>query len=154
MIRTAFVEDIPQMTLLAEKKRSEYEQYEPNFWRAAKDAAQKQAPYFRDQLGEEDTICLVAEYEGQVTGFVIAKMVTAPPVYDPGSLVCMIDDFVVVAPDRWACAGKGLLQEVRRRAQSLGASLSVVVCGHLDEAKREMLRAAGFTIASEWYVSP
>ena len=135
MIREASVEDIPQMTLLADRKRLEYEHYAPTYWRAAKDAVQKQAPYFRDQLGEKDTICLVAEHEDQVRGFLIAKVVTAPPVYDPGTLVGMIDDFVVASPDRWTCAGKDLLQEVRRRAQSRGASLSVVVCGHLDEAK-------------------
>ena len=154
MIREALGEDIPQMTALTEMKRSEYEQYAPTFWRAAKDAAQKQSPYFRDQLSQEDTICLVSENEGQVTGFIIAKVTTAPPVYDPGSLVCMIDDFVVASPDQWASTGKDLLQAVRHLAQSRGANLVVVVCGHLDEAKREMLRASDFYIASEWYVSP
>lgn len=29
---------------------------------------------------------------------------------------------------------------------------TVVVCAHLDEAKRVMLAEKGFTIASEWYV--
>ena len=154
MIRPASEDDIPQMTALAEMKRSEYEQYAPTFWRTANDAAQKQAPYFRVQLSQEDTICLVAEHEGDVTGFIIAKVVTAPPVYDPGSLVCTIDDFVVASPDQWAFTGTDLLQEVRHRALSRGASLAVVVCGHLDEPKREMLRAADFYIASEWYVSP
>ena len=100
MIRDSSEVEIPQMTLLADRKRSEYEQYAPTFWRAAKDAAQKQAPYFHDQLGEKDTICLVAEHEDQVRGFLIAKVVTAPPVYDPGTLVGMIDDFVVASPDR------------------------------------------------------
>jgi GNAT superfamily N-acetyltransferase len=153
MIREASVEDIPQMIALAEMKRSEYEQYAPTFWRNAKDAVQKQAPFFRAQLSQEDTICLVAEHEGDVTGFIIAKVVPAPPVYDPGSLVCMIDDFVVASPNQWGHTGKDLLEEVRHRAKSRGASLTVVVCGHLDEAKREMLRAADLYIASEWYVS-
>ena len=80
MIRDSSEVDIPQMTLLADRKRSEYEQYAPTFWRAAKDAAQKQAPYFRDQLGEKDTICLVAEHEDQVRNCRTIIAITSEPI--------------------------------------------------------------------------
>ena len=154
MIRPATEADIPLMTALADVKRAEYEAYAPTFWRRAEDAVQKQAAYFRAQLADKDTICLVSENEGRLDGFLIARIVTAPPVYDPGTLVCMVDDFAVATPDQWESIGKPLLHHVRSLAQSRGAGLAVVVCGHLDEAKREMLRASGFYIASEWYVSP
>ena len=154
MIREASTDDVPRMIALSERARLVYEQYAPTFWRGAKDAAEKQAAFFHAQLLREDTLCLVSEHEGQIEGFVIAGVVTAPPVYDPGSPVCMIDDFVVASPDQWATIGRSLLEEARNRAQARGANLSVVVCGHLDEPKREMLRSAGFSIASEWYVNP
>src|SRR5437879_75669 len=95
MIREATEADIPQMLVLAETKRKQYEEYSPVFWRRASDAAEKQDPYFRAQLGSENSLCLVSEDAGQFTGFVIASIVSAPPVYDPGGPVCMVDDFAV-----------------------------------------------------------
>ena len=109
---------------------------------------------FDEQLDRENTIALVSEeLEGTLNGFMIASIVTAPPVYDPGSLVCMVDDFTVASADLWPTVGKELLDEVRRLANARGAKLFVVVCGHLDEPKRAMLIECGHTIASEWYVS-
>ena len=154
MIREATAEDAPQMIELSAMKRAEYEAYSPTFWRVAADAAEKQAPFFLTQLGRENAICLVSEHEGRIDGFLIAVRVAAPPVYDPGGPVCRVDDFTVSSPDRWATTGRDLIQEVRRRAHSAGSSLTVAVCGHLDEPKREMLRSAGFSIESEWWVNP
>jgi hypothetical protein len=34
------------------------------------------------------------------------------------------------------------------------AALAVVVTGHLDQPKREMLRECGLELASEWWVTP
>ena len=47
-----------------------------------------------------------------------------------------------------------LLNAARAAARERGAALSIVVCGHLDQPKREMLAASGFSLASEWYVNP
>jgi hypothetical protein len=44
-----------------------------------------------------------------------------------------------------------LLTAVEREAQARGAVL-VVVCAQRDQAKRALLRAAGLSVASEWYV--
>jgi len=38
---------------------------------------------------------------GQLTGFLIATLNLAPPVYDPGGLTCDIDDFVVTPAPKW-----------------------------------------------------
>ena len=154
MIRKAFAQDVPQMAALSDRKRSEYEQYAPTFWRKAEDGAEKQREFFLAQLNRTDAFCLVSGQAEAVNGFLIAIIISAPPVYDPGSLVCMIDDFVVADPTEWATTGTELLQEVRQCAEACGAKLSVVVCGHQDAPKREMLRSAGFTLAAEWYVNP
>ena len=69
MIREACIDDIPQMILMADMKRSEYERYAPTFWRKAKDGVQKQAPYFCDQLSANDTICLASELDKSLDPF-------------------------------------------------------------------------------------
>jgi hypothetical protein len=153
-IRPATVTDVPSMIVLADAKRSEYAGYAPTFWRKAPDGAERQAPYFASLLERAEVIALVHEQVSGITGFVIASITTAPPVYDPGGPVCVIDDFTVATPDDWPSVGAVLLTAVRSQAQTQGATLAVVVCAHLDEPKRAMLRAAGFAVASEWYVNP
>ena len=154
MIRNAVLMDISQMAALSEKKRVEYEAYAPTFWRKASDSAERQTPYLAAQLAIENAICLVSEINGAIDGFIIAHVNEAPPVYDPGSLVCVIDDFVVARPDLWNTLGRELLHEARRLARMRGAELAVVVCGQMDAPKREMLQAAGLYVASEWWVNP
>lgn len=82
----------------------------------------------------------------------LAQLVPAPPVYDPGGLTCSIDDFAVADPDLWASVGVDLLREVQRAAGQRGAAQVVVVCGHQDHAKRAALDNCALTIASEWWV--
>jgi len=83
---------------------------------------------------------------------VIATVVEAPPVYDPGGLTCLVDDFVVADPREWETIGATLLSEANRQARERGAVQAVIVCGHQDQPKRAMLAAGGFSVASEWYV--
>lgn len=82
----------------------------------------------------------------------LAQLVPAPPVYDPGGLTCSIDDFAVADPDLWASVGVDLLREVQREAGQCGAAQVVVVCGHQDHAKRAAPDNCALTIASEWWV--
>lgn len=153
-IRPATSDDVARMIELADAKRGEYEQYAPTFWRKAPDGAERQRPYFQDLLTKEHVIALVHEEGGAVQGFIIASVTTAPPVYDPGSQVIVVDDFTVAEAEQWPTVGAALLLEAREQAKARGAMLSIVVCAHLDEPKRAMLRASGFVIASEWYVNP
>ena len=149
MVRKALTTDVPQMIALAAKKREEYEEFAPTFWHRSQDAAEKQTAFFHAQLTRANTLCLVCEHAGQLDGSLIAGITTAPPVYDPGSLVCIVDDYTVADPAQWATVGKQLLEEARRLARCQGADLTVVVCGHRDESKRRMLEAAGLYIASD-----
>lgn len=145
---------VPAMVALSEQKRTEYAAYQPVFWRKAANSAAAQTPYFQRLLTQENVLALVALQGGAVAGFVIAALVPAPAVYNPGGLTCMIDDFCVAQPQQWLSAGRALLAAVTAQAAARGASQAVVVCGHLDEPKRALLREAGLAIASEWYVSP
>jgi GNAT superfamily N-acetyltransferase len=154
MIRSAETRDIPGMIELAARKREEYEKFAPTFWRRAEDGEERQIDFFEAQLERPNTICLVDEQGGTLGGFLIAGITEAPPVYSPGSRVCMIDDFAVAEPSQWPTVGKSLLNEVQRLASERQANLTVVICGNRDEPKRQFLSSEGMYIASEWYVKP
>lgn len=153
-IRFATGDDLAAMIALADEKRTEYAQYAPTFWRKAADGPVKQHEFFRSLLTKPNVIALVREDDASIDGFVLASIIDAPPVYDPGTQVCVIDDFTVAQAEAWTTVGRALLEAVREHAAARQANLTVVVCGHLDQAKRAMLQAAGFGIASEWYVNP
>ena len=151
-IRPAVLGDVPAMVELAERKRLQYELFQPVFWRKAADSRQKQTPYFENLLSKETCIALVHEQNGQIDGFIIGTILPAPPVYDPGGLTCLVDDFALADEGAWESLGAALLAAVRQEVATRGVVQTVVVCGHLDEPKRKMLRTTGLSIASEWYV--
>jgi|SRR5947209_13355041 len=151
-IRHARREDAPAMVDLSERKRIEYQGYQPRFWRKAADSRAKQLPFFERLIESDRVIALVHEEAGSIDGFVIASLMDAPPVYDPGGQTCLIDDFAVGAASDWATVGKELLAAAAQSARERGAVQTVVVCGHRDEPKRSMLAEGGFSLASEWYV--
>ena len=152
MIRKATQEDVPAMVELAEQRRVQYQQYQPTFWRKAADSREKHTPFLSKLVQDERVVALVSERNGVIDGFLIATLVPAPPVYDPGGKTCNIDDFCVAGDSDWEQLGKALLDEAMREMKARGAVQTVVVCGHLDATKRAMLAEEGFTIASEWYV--
>lgn len=151
-IRKATQDDVPIMVELAEQRRVQYQHYQPRFWRKAADSREKHAPFLCKLVQDEHVVVLVSESSGTVNGFLIATLVPAPPVYDTGGMTCSIDDFWVADGLGWEQSGKALLDEAMREMKTRGAVQTVVVCAHLDEAKRVMLSEEGFTIASEWYV--
>ncbi len=151
-IRRAEESDIPRIAELAELRRLQYQHYQPLFWRKAEDAQEKHTLFLEGLLKREDVIMLVHESTETIDGFIIADLVEAPPVYNPGGPTCRIDDFCVASGNLWESTGVDLLTEVCRKAKEYGAAQSVVVCGHLDQPKRTLLHHMGYSIASEWYV--
>src|SRR4051794_11746834 len=110
-IRKAGSADIARMVELSEQKRLQYQAYQPRFWRKAPDSREKQLLHFERIVAADRTIALVHEWDGGIDGFVIATLLDAPPVYDPGGLTSLIDDFVV-ADEAWEIVGAALLEAV------------------------------------------
>ena len=144
------------MADLAELKREQYRTHAPVFYRPTSGAKELHAPFLASQIADaERHVALVHEAsDGHVDGFLIATLVHAPPVYEPGGLTCLVDDFTVETPDLWASAGRELLEEATRLAAERGAVQSVVVCGPQDDPKRSLLVGSGHTVASEWFTRP
>ncbi len=152
-IRPAAAADIDAMARLARARRAEYARYQPQFWRPAVDAEHRHGPFLAELVASDDVITLVSEEGGQLTGFIVLTLNCAPPVYDPGGLVGLIDDFAVL-PGMRPTTGVRLLRAASGEAVDRGAVQSVVVTAHLDEPKRSMLGEAGLQLASEWWVTP
>ncbi len=147
-------DDVDEVAALADARRREYELQQPLFWRPADDALDRHRTYLTGLVDAADHVFLVTRRAGRLSGFVIGRLVPSPPVYEPGGLTCLVDDFAVAEPDEWASLGVALLRAVVHHARAGGAVQAVVVTGHHDEAKRQALRAAGLTVASEWWVAP
>ena len=150
-IRPAQPDDVPAMVALSERYRAQLETYEPQFWRKAEGAAAAQTRYFLDLLQRPEVIARVHRAVEGLAGFVIATLISAPPVYAPGGLTCVVDDFCVAEARFWPKAGTALLQEAMRCARERGAVQVVVVCPHRDQAKLTLLAAEGLHVASEWH---
>ena len=106
-IRTAVATDVAAITTLASIRREQYARYQALFWRPAAGALDKHLGYLASLIGDDKVITLVGEESGQLTGFLVATLTGAPPVYDPGGATCQIDDFVVVPDARWQSTGPG-----------------------------------------------
>jgi len=66
----------------------------------------------------------------------------------------MVDDFAVASPDLWQTTGAALLAAAWEWAEEQHAVQVVVVSGPHDTAKRDLLKAAGLYVASEWFTTP
>ena len=146
--------DLEQLLQIAAAHRQEYATYQPQFWRPATDAVDRQRAFFASLIDKDDTFVGVAREDENVHGFAVARTVVAPPVYDPGGLTCAVDDFVVADPTEWPTAGPLLLGAVRAWGFERGATQLIVVVAHLDQPKRAFLKTAQLDIASEWWVAP
>jgi hypothetical protein len=122
------------------------------FWRPAANAKESQRAFFEKLVLDAEWICLVHDANGLVDGFVMARVVPAPPVYDPGGKACVIDDFAVASSSLWPTVGIQLRDAAEQRAAHAGAVVSVTVCGQRDAAKRKALLDSGSHIASEWHI--
>jgi hypothetical protein len=105
-VRRASLEDVEGLLEIASARRTAYAEYLPRFWRPAPDAVDRQRAYFPSILGDDRTLVLTAtEDDAGLHGFAIGRLVPVPPVYGPGGVSCVVDDFAVADPDEWLTVG-------------------------------------------------
>jgi GNAT superfamily N-acetyltransferase len=109
-------------------------------------------PFLERLVHEATSLVFISEQDGSISGFIAGRLVPAPPVYDPGGPVCLIDDFVVADPERWFALGAALFARLEEAALAAGAVLTVTVCGAADEKKLAMIEESGATPTSYWCV--
>jgi len=62
-VQEATVTDVETIVSLSEKKRLQYQLYQPLFWRKAADSAAKQQPFLENQISQDHILALVPVYE-------------------------------------------------------------------------------------------
>ncbi len=153
IVGPATAADVPAIAALAQDMRLAHEKVQPRFWRVAAGAREVHEPYLAHLVQDPAVISLVAKSDGVLVGYLVATVVDAPPVYEPGGPTGLVDDFAVASEVLWDSAGRDLLAEARVQLAGRGARQVVVVAGHHDEAKLRALLGAGLSRASEWLVA-
>lgn len=151
-VRKATESDISRMNQLSYTKRRDYEEAQPQFWRYAEGAEEVQMQWFKELMQNEDSILLIAEMSHEIKGFIIGRLTSAPPVYNPGGLTLMIDDFCVAKTRLWNSVGKRLISEIQQHSRDRSAAQILVTCGAHDEPKSQFLKEIGLSVVSEWYI--
>ncbi len=152
-IREATPADLESILRLAGLRRRQYAAFHPRLWRPAADAATAHRRLLKRALGDPQVIMLVSVDRGQVRGFMVARLVQSPAIYDPGGPTCFIDDFAVDDEGFWSSVGVELLRAAVVRAAARSATQVTVVAARMDAAKRQALREAGLSVGSEWWVA-
>lgn len=142
-LRSASAADVPAMLAIGERKREEYEVYQPVFWKKADTPREEFAPFVTGKVENENVVALVSENEtGDINGYLLAER--------DG----YIDDYAVATPALWPTAGRALLLEAARRAGEKGTAGFLVVCGNRDVPKRTLLQHLNFDLCLNWYTLP
>jgi hypothetical protein len=156
-VREASPDDLDSMVALADAARRRYAAWSPTFHRPAADAVERHRPWLERLVTDPDVGSWVSTQERAVQGFLVATLVPAPPVYDPGGPTCLVDDFVVeetVDGEAWATTGHALLDRASAWAREHGAVQVVVTCGPRDAGKRSLLVEYGLGVVTEWFTAP
>jgi ribosomal protein S18 acetylase RimI-like enzyme len=139
-IRTFETDDARWAAEIMERRRQVYAGFSPVFWRPARGVVDLHARFIRRLVADGTNVCLRADH-----GFVIGQ--ARPP-------ECFVDDFAVDDAGTWEGTGRELLDELWRRMASDAITSVRVVTAKADHDKVAMLRAAGLTLAEQWWVRP
>lgn len=152
-VREAQVSDVEAMAALAEAKRQHYRDHAAPFQRPAPNGREVHEGFLPKLLAWDGFTVLVHEGGGEVDGFIVSRVGSAPPPYGEGSWF-HVDDFAVSEPSLWRSVGGELLREAIRRAHEAGIEQAIVVSGppSIDEAKVTFLLGAGLHVDAEWRV--
>jgi ribosomal protein S18 acetylase RimI-like enzyme len=99
--------------------------------------------YFASQLGEPETVILVAEVEEHVAGYVYGSLVERDW-SDLRDACGKVHDLFVEERARAAGVGQALLEEAVRRLEALGAPRVVLMVAAGNPRAREIFARAGF----------
>lgn len=151
MIRAALHTDIDPMVELAVRQMHWLESHRDSFYATGPGLADTLRAAYGGLIEAADAVALVDESPKGVEGFLLGKLVNAPPVYDPKGKVCLVDHFWVRDATNWKTVGLGIFGAANSRIRELGGVLSRIECQWQDEEKRVFLQSLGFTAASDWH---
>lgn len=150
MLRPATLPDVERMIHLAEQEFHRMESHRDPFYATGPNLAEEFRTELKREIESAQPIAFVMEEAGQIKGFVVGQVVSAPPVYNPGGKVCLVDFLCVAKPQDWSSVGRLLAQAAEIHTSLLGGILVRVECRRTDDLKRKALLKLGYSVASDW----
>ena len=138
MVREMNAADFDWAADLMDRRRQQYAQYSPVFWRPAKDVAAGHADFLRATCARPGAVALRTD-----GGFAMSTG-------NDGR--CFVDDFAVEDADLWATEGRELLLAVWAAARSDDQRTLRAVTARRDEPKRDLLAGLGLEVAARWWI--
>jgi GNAT superfamily N-acetyltransferase len=144
-LRDARQEDLPVVGQLAGQLVRLHHEYDPARWMLVEGVEAGYARYFESQLGNPETIILVADDEasGEIVGYAYASLEERswPDLRDACG---RLHDVFVLERVRRQGLARSMLLECLRRLTALGASLAVTTTAWQNQASQALLRSMGF----------
>lgn len=131
-------DDFDWAAALMERRRQQYVEYSPVFWRPAKDIVTAHAGHLRAAAARPGAVALRTD-----RGFALSA---------PSDGRCFVDDFAVEARDLWSTEGRELVSSIWGAARSEEQGTLRVVTARRDEPKRQLLSELGLVVAARWWV--
>ena len=97
------------------------------------------------------TFARIAEESGRVTGFIIAGVQDAPPVFAPGGKTVLVDDFAVVEGASGDAAALALLDAVMSEGRARGAVQLIAIGAAKDARAARWFEEKKLHVASQWW---
>jgi hypothetical protein len=130
--------DFDWAAALMSRRRQEYVEFSPIFWRPAEGVDEAHAGFLRAAASRPGAVALRTE-----GAFALST---------PSDGRCLVDDFAVETPDLWSSEGQDVLLAAWAAARSDEQRRLRVVTARRDEPKRQMLAGLGLTVAARWWV--
>lgn len=143
IIREATTADTDAMGPLILRCLSQHEAWDPARYGLSPEVAREYRRWFGKLAEEPRTTILVAESDGQVTGYLVATVHRDRPIYRSGEYVVIHDLWVEDARDD---AGRELLNEAARRYAAAGATQIRAATAEANERIRGVLQSCGFRV--------
>lgn len=153
IVRAATSNDVASCVVIVQSARLQLSQFEPVFWRPSENSGAATLGWFTHLLSLSDTLFLVSEEQDRVVGFLIARPLPVPPVYEPGGPAALIDDFAIENPSRWGEIGPSLLSAAREIIRARGFAQIVVVCPYKDASKMAVMAEAELSRTTAWWTA-
>jgi GNAT superfamily N-acetyltransferase len=148
-IRDALHEDLPAVGQLAGQLVRLHHGFDPARWMLVDGVEAGYARYFASQLGNRNTIILVAEDEdnAEIVGYAYAGLEERNWAELRDDCARLHDVFVAKRARRQGLA-RAMLVECLRRLTALGASLAVTTTAWQNETAHALIRSLGFRPAA------
>jgi len=142
LIRPAQPSDVDAIAALWEELLDFHQERDPYYTRIP-DAAKHSAEHLAKKMSEEETILLVAEFDGAVVGYLMARSHARPPVFVGGPVIS-ISDICVKNGFRRGGTGVAMVDELLRLADEMGITRIEVGYAATNELSHAFWGKMGF----------